>query len=180
MNWKKWKTKWRSYRSCGKFQTELPHKWLLPIWSNITVEYTQLKGTCKGHQLQLLALYRTTQNPSPMPGSVIHILLQLWWLGAVPKALGSLCHAHCRLLQALFPNPHQTLPWHNSMSFIWTTMRSPLICSGLTNPRDGSYFSCIFPSSIFAIFVAVLLRGNSEWHLVVVGWGSLHHTGLFH
>lgn len=107
---KKWKTKWRNYRSCGKFQTGLPHKWQLPIWSNITVEYTQLKGTCKGHQLQLLALYRTTQNPSLMPGSVIHILLQLWWLGAVPKAMGSLCHAHCCLLQALSLTPTRPSP----------------------------------------------------------------------
>ena len=43
------------------------------------VEYFELEGTHKDHQVQLLALHRTTQKSNPMSESTVQILWQVWW-----------------------------------------------------------------------------------------------------
>jgi len=58
------------------------------------IEYSELEGTHKDHQVQLPApLSRPTSNPNPMSESIVQMLLELQQLEAMPIALGSLCHA---------------------------------------------------------------------------------------
>ena len=47
------------------------------------IEYPELEGTHKDHQVQLLASQRTTQNSNTMSESTVLILLELHALGAL-------------------------------------------------------------------------------------------------
>jgi len=55
-------------------------------------EYPELERTNKDHWV--LAPHSTAQNPKPMSKSAVQMLPELWQLGAMPPALGSLFHAH--------------------------------------------------------------------------------------
>ena len=86
-------------------------------WRLRITEYPMLEGTFKDHHIQPMALQSTTQNLKPMCESVIWTLLELWQLGAITTALGSLCHAHHLLVKNFFLTSSLTLPWHSSMPF---------------------------------------------------------------
>ena len=57
---------------------------------------------------------RTTQNSNHMSESLVQTLLELWQLGAVTTALGSLFHAHHHQVKNLFLIPNMKLINHIS------------------------------------------------------------------
>ena len=63
------------------------------------VEYPKLEGTHKGHGVQPLAPHNTIQNSNPMYESTVQTLLELWQIGVLTTALGSLFHVHCPLVK---------------------------------------------------------------------------------
>ena len=67
------------------------------------IEYPELEETHKDLQAQPLTPHRTTQNSNPLPENTVKKLLELWQLGIITSATGSLFHAHD-------PNPQLPFP----------------------------------------------------------------------
>ena len=53
------------------------------------IKYPELEGTHKGHRVQILAPYRTTQKVDHMSESIIQALLELWQAWCYGTSLGS-------------------------------------------------------------------------------------------
>ena len=49
------------------------------------IEYAELEGTHKDHQVQLLVSFRTLQESHHVPKSIVETLLELCQAGAVPQ-----------------------------------------------------------------------------------------------
>ena len=79
----------------------------------------------KDHQVQVIALHRTTQNSDHISESIVQMLLELQRPGAVTTALGSQFYAHHPLVRNLLLTPKLTLPWHSSMPFPQVLSLSP-------------------------------------------------------
>ena len=60
-------------------------------------DYLTLEWTHKDRSVQLLAPHRATQKSDPLSENAVQMLLELWQLGAMTTALGSLLYAHCLL-----------------------------------------------------------------------------------
>jgi len=113
----------------------------------------------------------TQDYPHPMSKSIVQMFLELGQHGAITTALGSLFHACCHLVQTLSLTPSclstDTAPCHSlgpcrchteqssalplcSLSRAAAAKR-PLLCSGLSQPRD---LFITLSSRPFAIFLA--------------------------
>ena len=69
-----------------------------PMWSSVAsycriTDHPELERTHEDHQVQLLVPHSTNQNSEPVSESTVQMLLELWQLGAMSTALGSLFHA---------------------------------------------------------------------------------------
>ena len=74
------------------------------------IEYPELGGTHKDHQVQLLAPHRTTQKSDHMSESIVWMVFELRQLCAMTTALGSPFPAHHPQVKNLFLTPNLPLP----------------------------------------------------------------------
>lgn len=65
------------------------------------IEYPDLKGTHKGHRVQLPAAHRASQNLKPLSESVVPALLEFWQHDAMTTVLGALVPDLCTHKEAV-------------------------------------------------------------------------------
>lgn len=147
------------------------------------IVHPKWKGTHEAHQDPP---WLRTAPPKPT-------LLELWQLGAVPTALGSLLRAHCPLMKE---NPHLTLP-DSSEPFPRALTLSPesrsqpclsapceelqglesslsLLCSVLNKPQELSCSSHILSFRSFPIFTALLWMSSGIFMSHIVAHKHAH------
>lgn len=81
------------------------------------IGYSKLEGTCKHHQVQTTAPYKTTQNSNSMSENTVQMYTELQQLRAVITALMNLCHAPRPLVENLFLTLSLTISWLSSIPF---------------------------------------------------------------